>query len=86
MIDVKGLTLTPGLIDGFGGVGLPAPRARPLRAAGAPPSPAASPLAPQALALDRVRAGRRAEGRATAASPPRSSSRARACCPAGACS
>ena len=26
VIDVKGLTVTPGLIDGFGGVGLPAPR------------------------------------------------------------
>ena len=44
----QGLTLTPGLIDGFGGIGLPA----------AAPAPAASPgnpLAPQALALDRVR-------------------------------
>src|SRR6185436_6834798 len=41
----KGLTLTPGLIDGFGGVGLPAP----------PASPAPSPLAPQAMALDRIR-------------------------------
>ena len=25
VIDVKGLTLTPGIIDGFGGIGLPAP-------------------------------------------------------------
>ena len=31
VIDVKGLTLTPGIIDGFGGVGLPAPRAAPRR-------------------------------------------------------
>jgi imidazolonepropionase-like amidohydrolase len=52
VIDVRGLTLTPGIIDGFGGVGLPA----------APPSggssegaTAASPLAPQSLVLDRIR-------------------------------
>ena len=45
-----GLTLTPGLIDGFGGVGLPAPTAAP--AAAAPP---ANPLAPQTMALDRLR-------------------------------
>ena len=53
VIDVKGLTVTPGLVDGFGGIGLPAPR--PGGGGGAPPSPAANPLAPQALALDRVR-------------------------------
>jgi imidazolonepropionase-like amidohydrolase len=52
VIDVKGMTVTPGLIDGFGGVGLPAPRAA---SGGGSPSPAASPLAPQALSLDRVR-------------------------------
>jgi imidazolonepropionase-like amidohydrolase len=45
----KGLTLTPGLIDGFGGVGLPAPTPS------AAPSPAPNPLAPQAMALDRLR-------------------------------
>jgi len=55
----KGLTLSPGLIDGFGGVGLPAP---PPRAAGgsggAAPAPAPSPsnpLAPQTMALERLR-------------------------------
>ena len=52
VIDVTGLTVTPGLVDGFGAIGLPV--ARP--AAGGPaPAPAANPLAPQALALDRVR-------------------------------
>ncbi|HUG53990.1 MAG TPA: amidohydrolase family protein [Vicinamibacteria bacterium] len=45
VIDVQGATLTPGLIDGFGGIGLPSPR----------PSPAPDPLSPQALALDRIR-------------------------------
>src|SRR5262249_41463028 len=53
----KGLTLTPGLIDAFGGVGLPA---SPPRSAGggsgAPAAPSPNPLAPQAMALDRVRA------------------------------
>src|SRR6185436_12847032 len=61
VIDGKGLTLTPGLIDGFGGLGLPAPppaggerggTARPPAAA----SPPANPLAPQAMALDKLRA------------------------------
>jgi imidazolonepropionase-like amidohydrolase len=53
VIDVKGMTVTPGLVDGFGGIGLPAPRP----GGGGSPSPAPSPLAPQALALDRVRLG-----------------------------
>jgi len=53
VIDVKGMTVTPGLVDGFGGVGLPAPRSG--SAGGGSPAPAASPLAPQALSLDRVR-------------------------------
>ncbi|HEY3119516.1 MAG TPA: amidohydrolase family protein [Vicinamibacteria bacterium] len=61
VIDAKGLTLTPGLIDAFGGVGLPTAPARPGGAGGGGASPApaaapaANPLAPQALALDRVR-------------------------------
>ena len=59
MIDGKGLTLTPGLIDGFAGIGLPpaAPRAAPERRLGRRRPPAASPLAAaaEALALDRVR-------------------------------
>lgn len=57
VVDAKGLTLTPGLIDGFGGVGLPAaaPRGGP---GGAPPAAAAprdNPLAPQSMVLDRIR-------------------------------
>jgi imidazolonepropionase-like amidohydrolase len=59
VIDAKGLTLTPGLIDAFGGTGLPAPPAR-RPGGGSPagsPTPAAataSGLTPQASALDRV--------------------------------
>ena len=47
VIDVKGLTLTPGIIDGFGGVGLPAPAPAALpRAATARPRPARSRRSP----------------------------------------
>ena len=53
VIDVKGLTLTPGIIDGFGGVGLPA--AAPSRAAAGAESSGPGPLAPQAFVLDRIR-------------------------------
>jgi imidazolonepropionase-like amidohydrolase len=57
VIDVKGLTVTPGLVDGFGGIGLPASRPAGGGAGGsASPAPAGSPLAPQSLALDRIRA------------------------------
>ena len=52
VIDVTGLTVTPGLVDGFGAIGLPA---RTPSGGGPVPAPAANPLAPQALALDRVR-------------------------------
>jgi imidazolonepropionase-like amidohydrolase len=61
VIEVNGLTVTPGLIDGFGGVGLPAP---PRRSEGAgrgeaaaprPPAAAADQLRPRALALDKLR-------------------------------
>jgi imidazolonepropionase-like amidohydrolase len=57
--DGKGWTLTPGLIDGFGGVGLPAPK-RPEAAgrgrpgAAAPAAEQRDPLAPQAMALDQL--------------------------------
>jgi imidazolonepropionase-like amidohydrolase len=56
VIDVKGLTVTPGLIDGFGGVGLPAapPRGPGAGAAAAAP-PRDNPLSPQALVLDKIR-------------------------------
>jgi imidazolonepropionase-like amidohydrolase len=52
---VKGLTVTPGIIDGFGGIGLPAPPRESPRTGAPSPAPSANPLAPQALALDRVR-------------------------------
>jgi len=47
VIRADGLVLTPGLIDGFSGPGLPAPTPR--------TSPAPSPLTPQAMALEKVR-------------------------------
>jgi imidazolonepropionase-like amidohydrolase len=47
VIRAEGLVLTPGLIDGFSGTGLPAPTPH--------PSPAPSPLAPQAMAIEKVR-------------------------------
>ncbi len=64
VIDGKGLVVTPGLFDGLSSIGLPA-AARPAGgAAGGPTaSPAPSPLAPQALALDRVRAAEIAKAR-----------------------
>jgi imidazolonepropionase-like amidohydrolase len=55
IIEGAGLTLTPGLIDGFGGVGLPGASPRPSPAAGARESAAPAALAPQRLALERVR-------------------------------
>jgi imidazolonepropionase-like amidohydrolase len=60
VIDAKGLTITPGLIDGFGGLGLPAARSTPPPGGGdapggAPPAPPANALQPQALAIDRLR-------------------------------
>src|SRR5713101_6463212 len=49
VIDVKGMTVTPGLIDGFGGIGLPAPRGGSGGGGrgGASPAPSPSALAPQ---------------------------------------
>jgi imidazolonepropionase-like amidohydrolase len=63
VIDGKGLTVTPGLIDAFGGLGLPTSRPptppgaadAPAAPAAAPPTPPAGALQPQALALDRLR-------------------------------
>jgi len=54
-IRADGLVLTPGLIDGFSGTGLPAPASRGPGAGGATAAPPSSPLAPQAMALDKVR-------------------------------
>jgi len=57
VIDAAGLTLTPGLIDAFGGIGLPAPAPRTREGVASPspsPSPAAA-LTPEAMALDRIR-------------------------------
>ncbi len=53
VLDGTGLVVTPGLVDALSAVGLPAPSRGAGREAGA--APAAAPLAPQALALDRVR-------------------------------
>jgi imidazolonepropionase-like amidohydrolase len=64
VIDAKGLTITPGLIDAFGGLGLPvtrgpAPGGDGPPAPGGPPAapavPQVNPLQPQAQAIDRVR-------------------------------
>jgi len=56
VIEAGGLTLTPGLIDGFGGLGLPAPpRSREGVMPSPPASPSPNPLAPEALTLDRLR-------------------------------
>jgi imidazolonepropionase-like amidohydrolase len=53
VLDGTGLTVTPGLIDGFSSIGLPSPAPR---SAGASAAASPPPLAPQALALDRIRA------------------------------
>lgn len=63
IIDAKGLTVTPGLIDAFGGLGLPTPPRRATTPSGsdvgaAPtpaPTPSAPPLGPQTMAIDRIR-------------------------------
>ena len=53
VIDVTGLTLTPGLIDGMGSIGLPQGKGKDS----SKPSPkAGDAIAPQALALDRIQA------------------------------
>jgi imidazolonepropionase-like amidohydrolase len=54
-IDAKGLTLTPGLIDAFSSLGLPAPMRRSASGSGAPPAPSANPVAPQTFALDTLK-------------------------------
>ena len=56
VIQGKGLVVTPGLIDGLSAIGLPAPARGGSGGSGAAAgAPAASPLAPQALTLDRVK-------------------------------
>jgi imidazolonepropionase-like amidohydrolase len=55
VIEAGGLTLTPGLIDGFCGLGLPAPPRTREPGPSPSPSPSPSPLAPEAMALDRLR-------------------------------
>jgi imidazolonepropionase-like amidohydrolase len=56
VIDVAGMTVTPGLIDGFGGIGLPSPPPRSGAGTASPgPSPSPTTIAPQALALEKVR-------------------------------
>lgn len=66
VIQGQGLTLTPGLIDGFGGAGLPPPAPR-GGAGGATPgaSPTPAPLSPEAFTLGRVRAADAVKARDT---------------------
>lgn len=67
VLDAKGLVLTPGIIDGFGSLGLPAPppRTREGGAPATPPAAAAGPgsLAPEAMSLDRLRTSDALKGR-----------------------
>jgi imidazolonepropionase-like amidohydrolase len=65
VLDGKGLTLTPGLIDGFSGLGLPAPSARAPGAGAGASTPGPGPLAPQAMALDRLKAAEMQKARDT---------------------
>ncbi|MFN8091741.1 MAG: amidohydrolase family protein [Vicinamibacteria bacterium] len=62
VIDGTGLVVTPGLVDGLSGIGLPAATRGGGGEAGGP-SASRSPLTPQALALDRVRAADVAKAR-----------------------
>ena len=59
VIDGKGLVVTPGLVDGLSSIGLPGPArgaaGSGTSGAGAAAAPSSPPLAPQALALDRVK-------------------------------
>jgi imidazolonepropionase-like amidohydrolase len=55
IIEGAGLTLTPGLIDGFGGVGLPAASPRPSPGAGAREGATSAAVAAERLAFERVR-------------------------------
>lgn len=65
VIDAKGLTLTPGLIDAFGGVGLPVPPKKtgegggPRRGSGAEDRS----LAPHALAFEKIKASEAVKAR-----------------------
>ena len=56
VIDGRGWTLTPGLIDGFGGIGLPAPAKKGGEGGGkgARPGEKSNPLAPETRALDAL--------------------------------
>lgn len=54
ILDGTGLVVTPGLVDALSGIGLPAPP-RSGSGSGGPAAGPASTLAPQALALDRVK-------------------------------
>lgn len=71
VVSGKGLVLTPGLIDGLSAIGLPARAAGGGSGPGAPGAgggavaAAPSPLAPQALALDRVKPAELAKARSS---------------------
>jgi imidazolonepropionase-like amidohydrolase len=54
VIDAKGLTLTPGLIDAFGGIGLPAPKRDRDKPPGEDKDDPTRGLTPQAFILDRI--------------------------------
>jgi imidazolonepropionase-like amidohydrolase len=60
-IDAAGLTLTPGLIDAFGGIGLPVAKAGSAR--GAASGDEAPGLTPEARALDRIDVSKALEAR-----------------------
>ncbi|HET8648105.1 MAG TPA: amidohydrolase, partial [Vicinamibacteria bacterium] len=55
VVEGKGLVVTPGLIDGYGGVGLPAAPARGSGSAPAAPPAGEAGLRPEAMALDALR-------------------------------
>ena len=62
VLDGKGLTITPGFIDGFGKVGLAPPPPR-TAGQGQAPAPGPGPLAPAAMVFDRIRTADAAKAR-----------------------
>jgi imidazolonepropionase-like amidohydrolase len=64
VVDAKGLTVTPGIIDGFGGIGL-MPRPREAGTAAPSPAPSPGPLAPEAMTLDQLRPSEAVKARDT---------------------
>ena len=91
VIDARGLTVTPGLIDGFGGLGLPAARPNPPRRGRRRPPGRRDAATSAVTPCNRRRwrstgaPGGGAAGARSGASPRRWSSAARGCCRGGAC-